>query len=107
MRLIELEPRFLKITQPDSWNTDVSKDEADGIMFLCPVCFVANKGNVGTHSIICWRPHVPQTQSPTTGRWEMLGTGFNDLTLQAGSSSIFLNTASCAAHFFITNGEIR
>jgi hypothetical protein len=108
MRLLELEPRFLKITAPDEWDTkDIGIAEADGIIFLCPVCFVTNNGNVGTHSIICWKPHVPLERSPGPGRWNFLGTGFEDITLQAGSSSIFLTTADCKAHFHITNGEIK
>jgi hypothetical protein len=45
--------------------------------------------------------------SPKPGRWEFSGTDFHDLTLTAGSSSIFLHAAKCQAHFFITNGEIR
>lgn len=108
MKLVELEPRFLKIAAPDSWNSEgVGIKEADGLIFLCPVCFKKNNGNVGTHSIICWKPHVPQTRTPGPGRWNFLGTGFEDITLQAGSSSIFLTTSDCKAHFLITNGEIR
>lgn len=79
---------------------------ADGIEFLCPVCFKANGGKVGTHSSICWRPHVPQTVNPKPGRWEFRGTGYEDITLYARSSSVFLTTAPCKAHFHITNGDI-
>ena len=125
MKLLELDPQFIKreirpchIGAPDcitiSEHTEheyhVPVDnitEADGIIFLCPVCFVANKGDVGTHAIICWRPRVPLDIKPGPGRWEFHGTGLNDLTLTAGSSSIFLTTAECKAHFFITAGEIR
>jgi hypothetical protein len=80
--------------------------QADGVQFLCPVCFAANKGTIGTHSIICWRPRVPPDVCPKPGRWEFVGTGLHDLTLVAGSSSIFLQTAKCGAHFFIRNGLI-
>lgn len=79
---------------------------ADGIMLLCPKCFLNYGGSIGTHSIVCWRPHVPPHVDPKPGRWEMRGTSIDDLTLVAGSSSVAL-TGGCAAHFFIENGAIR
>ena len=107
MRLTELNAEFLKIISENSYKRVDSVEESDGIIFLCPTCFIANKGSVGTHSIICWRPHVPQSMPPTPGRWEFHGTGLNDLSLVAGSSSILLsNPDGCKAHFFVTNGEI-
>lgn len=106
MRLAELEPQFLKITDENHWRTDTTIAECDGILFLCPVCFKTNNGPIGTHSIICWKPHVPQTQTPGPGRWNMLGDSVESLTLQAGSSSIYLTGTGCGAHFYITNGEI-
>jgi hypothetical protein len=108
VRLTDLGPKFLTVTTPlGSFFTDGTDIAvADGLLFLCPVCFKTNAGPIGTHSIICWRPRIPQTIGPTPGRWEMLGTGFDDLTLRAGSSSVFLQGPGCGAHFFITNGEI-
>jgi hypothetical protein len=108
VRLTDLEAAFLKIV--DGCGTtfrhvDILFPEADGIFFLCPVCFVTNQGRVGTHGIICWKPHVPQTMPPGPGRWDFQGTGLQDLTLVAGSSSILLK-GGCNAHFFIRNGEI-
>lgn len=105
MKLTDLEPSFLKMTSETSHQRDVTFEEADGILFLCPVCFKNNNGSAGTHSVICWRPRVPLTVFPKPGRWEFEGTGYNDLTLVAGSSSILLN-GGCNAHFFIKNGEI-
>lgn len=35
----------------------------------------------------------------------MHGSGYSDLTLRAGSSSVML-TAGCFAHFFVTDGNI-
>lgn len=75
------------------------------MLFLCPKCFAANGGNVGTHSCICWRPCVPQTEDPKPGRWEFEGSGLSDLTLVAGSSSVLLQ-GGCDAHFFVRAGEI-
>lgn len=81
--------------------------DADGIWLDCPVCFQANGGPVGTHAIICWRPRVPAEVFPKPGRWEFEGTGIDDLTLVAGSSSILLTGEGCGAHFHIRNGGIE
>lgn len=105
MRLADLEPEFLKIVDDRSHRRDATFQDCDGIFFLCPLCFKANNGPVGTHGVICWKPHVPQTRSPTPGRWSIEGTGFHDLSLVAGSSSVLL-MGGCNAHFFIKNGEI-
>jgi hypothetical protein len=106
MRLVELEPQFIKVKSEIEFTEVNDIKDADGIMFLCPVCFKNNgNSNIGTHMIICWRPNVPQTINPKPGRWEFLGTGYDDLELRAGSSSILL-TGGCNAHFFIKNGEI-
>jgi hypothetical protein len=126
VRLVDLEPAFLRReiracagygvepdcitmwpphTQHEHW-TPCRLDEADGISFLCPKCWLANGGGAGTHQVLCWRPHVPPDVDPKPGRWELVGTGFADLTLTAGSSSVALR-GGCAAHFFIESGEIR
>lgn len=107
MKLAELDPTFLIREDDKSFRMTDDIGKADGVEFLCPVCFKANGGSVGTHAIICWAPHVPQTTSPTPGRWNLVGTGYHDLSLVAGSSSVLLHTAPCAAHFFVTDGEIR
>lgn len=107
MKLNELEPEFIKITGDAIERIAENITEADGILFLCPLCFQNNgNSNIGTHSVLCWQPHVPQDRDPKPGRWKFEGTGINDLTLVAGSSSILLN-GGCAAHFFIRNGEIE
>jgi hypothetical protein len=105
VKLTDLEPEFLKRTSDNSSMRVDSILDADGVFFLCPVCFKANGGNIGTHACICWRPRVPLNIDPKPGRWEFEGTRLNDLTLVAGSSSILL-TSGCKAHFFIRNGEI-
>jgi hypothetical protein len=107
MRLVDLEPQFLRRIDDMHFQNVDSIAEADGLWFLCPKCFAANGGPVGTHIVICWHPRVPQTTSPTPGRWELLGSGYADLTLRAGSSSVLLPGEGCKAHFFINNGEIQ
>lgn len=106
MKLTELEPTFLVIEEPEKCYRRVDEIVgADGVMFLCPKCFAENGGSVGTHQIQCWAPHVPLTESPGPGRWELVGTGYANLTLRAGSSSILL-TDGCRWHGLVTNGEV-
>jgi len=106
MNLVDLDPHFLKSIDERSRQEidDISK--ADGIMFLCPKCFIANNGPVRTHVVVCWTPGVPPEITPGPGRWEMLGTGYHDLSLRAGSSSVLLQ-GGCNAHFFVENGKVR
>jgi hypothetical protein len=107
LSLQQLDARLLKIIDERSWRHEgVSLEESDGVMFLCPKCFTANSGPIGTHSVICWRPHVPQTITPKPGRWSFHGSSLADLTLVAGSSSILL-TGGCNAHFYVRNGQIE
>lgn len=122
MKLLELEPQFLKVdpTNPDHFQSVDFIGQSNGLMFLCPVCFLKNDGPKGTHSVICWTPEVPQTVNPKPGRWNFEGTGYGDLSLVSGSSSILLDSKPlseeekargykepCRAHFFIKNGEIK
>ena len=80
--------------------------EADGIMFLCPLCFKNNNGNVGTHSCQCIRPSIPQSPDLTgPGRWELVGTGYHDLSLVSNPTSVQL-LSGCKAHFTVSNGEV-
>jgi hypothetical protein len=107
MRLTELSPQFLKRTSDTSFHHVDTLAEADGILFVCPKCFKENGfQRSGVHCVICWQPSVPQTTGPAPGRWNFLGSSFDDLTLQAGSSSILLLPPSCGWHGFITNGEV-
>lgn len=105
LTLLELEPEFLKREDSHHFRRVETIEEADGVCFLCPKCFKANGGSVGTHAVICWAPGVPQDTSPTGGRWELRGTGVHDLTLVAGSSSVQI-TGGCKAHFFVRDGNM-
>jgi hypothetical protein len=106
LQLKDLDARFQRIVEPGKRYKEVDNiQDAHGIMFLCPKCFQANNGGVGTHSVICWFKGrgVSDDENPKPGRWEAVGTGLNDLTLKAGSSSILL-TGGCQWHGFIRNG---
>jgi hypothetical protein len=118
--LKNLEPCFLKIIDEKTYRyVDATIQEADGISFFCPLCFHNNNdSNVGTHQIWCWKPSVPQTFFPIPGRWYLIGTSFDDLSLIGSpSSSIKLGNGSnvmskddknknCNAHFNIINGKV-
>ena len=109
MKLSELKAQFLLITEPGRGFKHVDDVSiAQGIMFLCPKCFVTNKGPVGTHSVLCWFAGrgVSDQETPGPGRWHPVGTGYDDLSLVAGSSSVRL-VGGCNAHFHVTGGSIH
>jgi hypothetical protein len=106
VRLTDLEPQFLKIEEPDTWKHVDDIVDCDGVLFVCPKCLNDTGKRPGCHSVLCWRPHVPLTQSPGPGRWDFEGTGYSDLSLVAGSSSVLLTGPGCGAHFFVRQGEI-
>lgn len=105
MKLRDLDATFVRIIEPQKSYEHIDALPADGVLFQCPTCFRANGGPVGTHYVMCWQPHVPQTEPPTPGRWSFQGSSLENLTLVAGSSSVFI-TEGCKAHFFVRNGEI-
>lgn len=79
--------------------------DADGVAFLCPTCFTKNGGRVGTHRVVCWRPRVPPGVPPMPGRWELVGTSVDDLTLVAARPSVRIE-GGCGAHFYIERGAV-
>ena len=108
LKLSDLDPHFLKCTEPHGYDHCGEMDDigdAEGMIFLCPACFWSNDGPVGTHAIIVWRPMVPRDVEPGPGRWDVVDTGYDDLTLKAGSSSVQI-TGGCKAHFFIRDGKV-
>ena len=114
MRLTELQPQFMKRLSDIEFQYVDTLAEAEILKFLCPACFLKNKGPIGTHAILCPNPSVPKTTLPNMGRWNLVGTGFEDLSLVAGSSSILVKAtdAEKAAgilehwHGFIRGGEV-
>ncbi len=113
MLLKDLTPAFLHCTitvtgeQYHQRVADISL--SNGLRFLCPKCFVANQGSIGTHQIICWSTTrgAPTNAVPGPGRWKMTGSDFTDLTLtgEASSDSIALQ-GGCQWHGFVTNGKV-
>jgi len=111
MQLNELKPKFIRYekTFEGEFNIVVETiEECQGIRFLCPHCFIENKGSIGTHQIICWSSlrGITDDVRPRPGRWCITGTGFDDLTLGAepGKSRSVLIKSDW--HGYITNGMI-
>lgn len=111
--LRELQPQFVRLTEPAGHHLYVdSLAEAQGVLFLCPLCFQENGGEVGTHSVLCWSASrgVPDDVNPKPGRWKLDGTGYDDLTLNAdppkSNSRSVLLLGGCAWHGFVTNGVV-
>lgn len=111
--LSALEARFVRLHGSEGgYHEEPTIESADGILFVCPLCFLAaqdqhfdpNVGVRGVHSVLCWRPRVPADVSPGHGRWDLQGTGLSDVTLVAGSSSIQL-IGGCAWHGYVRRGE--
>lgn len=80
--------------------------EAQGIMFLCPLCFAKNGGPVGTHSVhVSFEGrNVPveagsNNDQGQPSRWNIIGgNGLDDLQL---SPSIYTKTSPCQWHGYI------
>ncbi|HSX23078.1 MAG TPA: hypothetical protein VLE97_09915 [Gaiellaceae bacterium] len=83
-------------------------EEADGVWFLCPKCYAANGGRIGTHAVLCWFVgRVPDDVAPKPGRWTPRGTGLSDLTFvpSQGRSQSVLLTGGCGWHGFVVDGD--
>jgi hypothetical protein len=108
MRLRDLDAKFLSRNEDGSMSTDVPDTalwQADGVLFLCPKCFAANQGKVGTHSVICWfAGRVPDDVTPKPGRWHPQGTGLDDLTFVGPGAVSVLLTSGCGWHGFVKDG---
>lgn len=55
MKLSDLCPEPIRFISKDRYRIlplDTPPSKADGIMFLCPVCFQKNGGPAGTHSML-------------------------------------------------------
>ena len=91
------------------WPFVDSIEMAQGVEFLCPKCFAANGGPVGTHAVVCWSSSrgVPDKATPGPGRWRLVGTSFADLSLmeEPGKSRSVLLEGGCTWHGFVTNGD--
>jgi hypothetical protein len=104
MKITDLEATLRRIVG-DRRQTGPSVAFADAqcIDFLCPQCFVANGGPVGTHLVrIFFADRGVFDDNPRSPLWSVSGTCLADLML---SPSIDL-AKSCGWHGWIRNGEV-
>lgn len=106
VKLRDLEPEFIRRTD-GGWQTVERIEDAQGVRFLCPRCFRKNGGRVGTHAIICWSRSrgVPDDAQPGPGRWQLIGTSLDDLTLGADPPSKTSSVKIACWHGHITKGQ--
>lgn len=107
MNLADLQPQLLTYEERDGCVFHVFVDDfaqAQGVIFLCPKCFEANSGPVGTHSVITWFQDrsVPEQAKPGPARWAVSGTSLADLTL---SPSVLL-LGACGWHGWVRAGQV-
>lgn len=108
MRLRDLDAELLTYLNEKEFRTDAtSVAEASGVMFLCPKCYVANNGKVGTHRVLCWfvGRGVPDDIDPKPGRWNPSGTSIDDLTFVGPGAVSVLLTSGCGWHGFVRQGD--
>jgi len=82
--------------------------DADGVWFLCPKCYAANGGPMGTHAVLCWFVgRVPDDAEPKPGRWTPSGTGLGDLTFvpSEGRTPSVALLAGCSWHGHVKHGD--
>ena len=110
MKLRELDGKFVRLVTEDGhtfYETVDRLEDAQGIMFLCPLCFERNSGSIGTHSVLCWFMNrgVPDSEDPKPGRWTPSGSGLDDLTFVGPAAASVLLTSGCNWHGFVRNGD--
>lgn len=108
-RLSDLEAHFVRYEERDG-STYLPRadrlEDAHGIFFLCPKCFMENHGGVGTHGVICWFVgKVPDHAEPKPGRWNPSGSSLADLTFVGPGAASVLLTSGCNWHGFVKQGS--
>ena len=109
MRLADLEAALLRYESPTIMGKVDDLTDAQGIRFLCPKCYAANNGPVGTHMVLCWFADrgVPAEASPGPGRWRPSGDSIETLSFVGpGATSVFLQ-GGCGWHGFVLNGSAK
>lgn len=107
-RLADLNPQFMRYSPRDGnvyWTPVATLAEAQGLKFECPKC----AGGRGGHMIMCWSRSagVPDTATPGPGRWRLVGTSLEDVTLEAEpgkTRSVLMN--GCGWHGYVTRGMV-
>lgn len=112
VKLADLDPQWLRYVADGGLGHVESIDQAQGLMFLCPKCFLANGGPVRTHSVIVWSRSrgVPTRRRQGRGAGHSPALGFTispstAIRLATRARIDLSGTAGCQWHGFITNGE--
>lgn len=110
MRLVDLDAQFIQYEKTPTGQVRHhyvdTFAEAHGVMFLCPKCFAANQGPVGTHSVICWFVgKVPDDAFPVPGRWHPIGTSLDNLTFVGPGQASVKITGGCEWHGYVRGGD--
>lgn len=105
MMLLNLEPQFLQIDGLGYQYVN-TLEEAQGILFVCPLCAARAGSNAGVHYVLCWfrDKGVPDDVLPGPGRWLASGSSYADLTL---SPSINLPGEGCGWHGWLQGGDAK
>lgn len=108
MKLRDLDGQLVRrcADEPNTYEHVDAVADADGVFFLCPKCYAANRGPVGTHSVLCWFVgRVPDDLDPKPGRWVPAGTGIDDLTFVGPTAASVQLTSGCWWHGLVRNGD--
>lgn len=105
--LADLEAELVTHAGNGAIGREASREAADGLMFLCPLCFTKNGGARGTHRVLCWFVgRVPGDLKPGPGRWTLTGTSIADFSLTP-SVDLSITKSGCQWHGFVTNGSAK
>ena len=82
MRLRDLDAVLVRSDGPLMYRNVGTLAEAQGVLFLCPLCRARLGTDVGCHSVLVWFdvPGLDPAWEPTP-RWKVSGTSLDDLTL--------------------------
>lgn len=82
--------------------------EAQGVRFLCPACYEANGGPIGTHTVcVAFEgrgvpPALGSQGEHGPSRWSVSGHGLDDLTLSPSIDGT--RGGGCRWHGWVQNG---
>ncbi len=79
--------------------------EANGVLFLCPLCMAHHPDGVGVHMVhvLFAERWVPDNAVPGPGRWQASGTTIDDLSLMP---SVHLTSpGGCGWHGWVVRGD--
>jgi hypothetical protein len=103
MKLLDLNPSFIRYDDRGSWVVVNSIQEAQGISFDCPVC--RNHG-VSVSFVDDTLPSRYGTYEKKTGkpmRWKVTGTGLHDMTI---IGEVDVEHVKHCWHGHIRNGQV-